>query len=126
MADTAPDMESALLARVRRRAPNTPTLPTASFHPDPTALESWRAVARSSWLNVFLVFIPISWAAATFAPGDHTLVFTTSFLAIIPLAQVCPCFIWRNAIRLLTRRAAARLRDRGALPACGTDARWIA
>lgn len=39
----------------------------------------------ASWLNVLLVFVPVSWALH-FAGVDDTLVFVFSFLSIVPLA----------------------------------------
>ncbi|KAF8896266.1 hypothetical protein BD779DRAFT_1668091 [Infundibulicybe gibba] len=58
----------------------------------PTIWRSIRAVITASWLNVLLVFIPVSWAL-NFALDDSqhnkdTLVFVFSFLAIIPLAKL--------------------------------------
>ncbi|EIN04808.1 Calcium/proton exchanger [Punctularia strigosozonata HHB-11173 SS5] len=47
-----------------------------------------RAVVFASWLNLLLVFIPISWAFNFAKPDSHTLIFVFSFLAIIPLAKL--------------------------------------
>ncbi|TFK50114.1 calcium/proton exchanger [Heliocybe sulcata] len=54
---------------------------------EPTNMQSLRAIVTCSWLNVLLVFIPLSWAFH-FAHLNNTLVFVFSFLAIIPLAQL--------------------------------------
>ncbi|KAJ2915034.1 hypothetical protein MD484_g5402, partial [Candolleomyces efflorescens] len=47
-------------------------------------LESLRAIALSSWLNVFLVFVPIAWVSH-FLHWPSRITFGLSFLAIIPL-----------------------------------------
>ncbi|CDZ96285.1 Ca2 /H antiporter VCX1 and related proteins [Phaffia rhodozyma] len=55
---------------------------------------TWKVACKNiitaSWLNVMLIFIPVSWACH-FAFSHHqsdTLVFVTSFLAIVPLASL--------------------------------------
>ncbi|KAF7359886.1 Ca(2+)/H(+) antiporter [Mycena venus] len=54
----------------------------------PGVLRSIRSIITASWLNVLLVFIPISWAF-NFADKDkQVLIFVFSFLAIIPLAKL--------------------------------------
>ncbi|KAG6864379.1 hypothetical protein C0991_010030 [Blastosporella zonata] len=58
----------------------------------PGFFQSIKAVILASWLNVLLVFIPVSWAL-NFALNDDiakkdTIVFITCFLAIIPLAKL--------------------------------------
>ncbi|KAI0316563.1 calcium/proton exchanger [Amylostereum chailletii] len=53
----------------------------------PTVWQGIRAIVTMSWLNVLLIFIPISWAFH-FAKLDNTLIFVFSFLAIIPLASL--------------------------------------
>lgn len=52
----------------------------------PGYLRSWINIGKSSWLNILLVFIPISWALH-FAVGDSnpTAVFCCCFVAVIPL-----------------------------------------
>lgn len=45
------------------------------------------AILKASWLNVLLIFIPVSWALH-FAKVSDTVVFVMSFLAIIPLAKL--------------------------------------
>ncbi|BGP30783.1 hypothetical protein JCM10296v2_002540 [Rhodotorula toruloides] len=51
----------------------------------------WRSsainIARYSWLNVLLVFIPVSWACH-FTNQSPTVTFIMSFIAIIPLASL--------------------------------------
>ncbi|EGG08244.1 uncharacterized protein MELLADRAFT_85068 [Melampsora larici-populina 98AG31] len=55
---------------------------------NPTYKESINAIVRSSWLNVLLVFIPISWALHFATPNADVAIFITSMLAIIPLAKL--------------------------------------
>lgn len=53
--------------------------------------QDWRGIRTiilSSWLNVLLVFIPISWSINFALPDQHTIIFILSFLAIIPLAKL--------------------------------------
>lgn len=49
---------------------------------------SWINIAKSNWLNLLLIFIPISWALH-FAVGNKnpTAVFITCFIAVIPLGE---------------------------------------
>ncbi|KAG1853166.1 calcium/proton exchanger [Suillus subalutaceus] len=54
----------------------------------PTVWRSIQAIVFASWLNVLLVFIPISWAMNFALPDQHTLIFVFAFLAIIPLAKL--------------------------------------
>ncbi|KAF9476694.1 calcium/proton exchanger [Pholiota conissans] len=58
----------------------------------PSSFESLKAIILSSWMNMLLVFIPVSWALHfalphSFANRD-TIIFVFSFLAIIPLAKL--------------------------------------
>ncbi|KAA1467467.1 calcium/proton exchanger [Dentipellis sp. KUC8613] len=46
------------------------------------------AILKTSWLNLLLVFIPLSWAFNFAKPDSHTIIFVFSFLAIIPLAKL--------------------------------------
>ncbi|KAJ8592050.1 calcium/proton exchanger [Rhizopogon salebrosus TDB-379] len=62
--------------------------PEAPVREAPNAWKSIRAIISASWLNVLLVFIPISWTINFVLPDQHTLIFIFSFLAIIPLAQL--------------------------------------
>jgi len=66
--------------------------PTRPVGPAPGLLKSLLAVAKSSWINVMLVFIPVSWVLHFALPSSFqnkdTLVFVFSFLAIIPLAKL--------------------------------------
>ncbi|KAI0292423.1 calcium/proton exchanger [Russula brevipes] len=48
---------------------------------------SFLAVVKASWLNVLLIFIPLSWIFH-FVKLNNTLTFVFSFLAIIPLAKL--------------------------------------
>ncbi|TDL25504.1 calcium/proton exchanger [Rickenella mellea] len=54
----------------------------------PNVVESLKAIATCSWLNVLLVCIPVSWALHFAKPDSNVLVFVFSFLAIIPLAKL--------------------------------------
>jgi len=67
-------------------------IPPKKVGPAPGPLQSLKSIIFASWLNVLLVFIPISWALH-FAlknsdKNKDTLVFVFSFLAIIPLAKL--------------------------------------
>ncbi|KAF8525832.1 Calcium/proton exchanger, partial [Hysterangium stoloniferum] len=61
--------------------------PPKKVGPTPTILASLKATVLASWLNVLLVFIPLSWAMH-FAKQSDTIIFVFSFLAIIPLAKL--------------------------------------
>ncbi|KAL8293474.1 hypothetical protein RQP46_000175 [Phenoliferia psychrophenolica] len=54
---------------------------------EPTWKESGMACVKASWLNVLLVFIPVGWALH-FVHVNDTIIFVTTFLAIIPLAKL--------------------------------------
>jgi len=45
-------------------------------------------VICSSWINVLLVCIPVSWVLHFVTPDNDTIIFIFSFLAIIPLAKL--------------------------------------
>ncbi|RDB26284.1 Ca(2+)/H(+) antiporter [Hypsizygus marmoreus] len=67
-------------------------IPERKIGPAPGVFQSIKSIILASWLNVLLVFIPISWAL-NFALKDSvnnkdTIVFIMSFLAIIPLAKL--------------------------------------
>ncbi|KAJ6619688.1 Sodium/calcium exchanger protein-domain-containing protein [Mycena sp. CBHHK59/15] len=67
---------------------------TSMFKPEkkvgkaPGVLASIKSILFASWLNVLLVFIPISWAFNFAQKDSHTLIFVFSFLSIIPLAKL--------------------------------------
>ncbi|KAJ3841128.1 calcium/proton exchanger [Lentinula raphanica] len=61
--------------------------PSKKVGPSPTMLHSFRSIICSSWINLLLVCIPVSWAL-NFATDNDTLIFVFSFLAIIPLAKL--------------------------------------
>ncbi|KAF9468145.1 calcium/proton exchanger [Collybia nuda] len=66
-------------------------IPEKKLAPAPTVRESLKAIVLVSWLNVLLVFIPISWALHFALPESNskdTIVFVLTFLAIIPLASL--------------------------------------
>ncbi|KAG0697388.1 calcium proton exchanger [Suillus ampliporus] len=54
----------------------------------PNTWTSIRAIILSSWFNVLLVFISVSWAINFAPPDQDTLIFILTFLAIIPLAKL--------------------------------------
>ncbi|KAF9223872.1 calcium/proton exchanger [Gyrodon lividus] len=62
--------------------------PTKKLGPPPSVWRSIRAIILSSYLNVLLIFIPISWVLNFAIPDQHTLIFVFAFLAIIPLAKL--------------------------------------
>lgn len=62
--------------------------PERTISKAPNTWRSIRAIIFSSWFNVLLVFIPISWAINFALPEQHTLIFVLTFLAIIPLAKL--------------------------------------
>jgi Ca2+:H+ antiporter len=53
----------------------------------PGVRQSLLAILKTSWLNVLLIFIPLSWIFH-FLKLNNTLVFIFSFLAIVPLAKL--------------------------------------
>lgn len=71
-----------------RRAATLMLTPEKTISKSPNTWRSIRAIILSSWFNVLLVFIPISWALNFALPNQHTLIFVVSFLAIIPLAKL--------------------------------------
>ncbi|KAJ7170613.1 Calcium/proton exchanger [Mycena crocata] len=71
-----------------RRATTSMFKPEKRVGKAPGFFASLKSIILASWLNLLLVFIPISWAF-NFADNEaHTLVFVFSFLAIIPLAKL--------------------------------------
>lgn len=54
---------------------------------EPSWLQSYRWFFFGSWVNVLLVFVPLS-AASHFLNWDAALRFSFSFMAIVPLAKV--------------------------------------
>jgi Ca2+:H+ antiporter len=62
--------------------------PHRKIGPPPSVVQSIRAILMSTWLNVLLVCIPISWTLNYTEKNQPTLVFLFSFLAIIPLAKL--------------------------------------
>ncbi|KAJ7323541.1 hypothetical protein DFH08DRAFT_969094 [Mycena albidolilacea] len=77
-----------------RRSFNLSRAATSLFTPQkkiakaPGVLRSIRSILTASWLNVLLVFIPVSWAFNFADKDQQVLVFVFSFLAIIPLAKL--------------------------------------
>lgn len=71
-----------------RRAATLMVRPNKPIGKPPTVWRSIQAIVFASWLNVLLVFIPISWAMNFALPDQHTLTFVFAFLAIIPLAKL--------------------------------------
>lgn len=71
-----------------RRAATFMLTPEKTISKPPNTWRSIRAIILSSWFNVLLVFIPISWAINFALPTQYTLIFVLTFLAIIPLAKL--------------------------------------
>jgi hypothetical protein len=66
-------MLDAIRARFSSPAPRAES--AVAHHPEPTLAASARAIATSSWLNVLLVFIPVSWALHYAKPDDDVMIF---------------------------------------------------
>ncbi|KAJ6582468.1 Sodium/calcium exchanger protein-domain-containing protein [Mycena vulgaris] len=62
--------------------------PADQVGPIPGVKDSLRAIVLCSFLNCFLVCIPISWALHFATPNQHAAIFFTGFVAIIPLAKL--------------------------------------
>ncbi|KAJ7096583.1 calcium/proton exchanger [Mycena belliarum] len=62
--------------------------PAEEVGPIPSLKESLRAVVVSSYLNILLIFIPVSWALHFATPTQYAAIFSTGFMAIIPLAKL--------------------------------------
>ncbi|SJL09589.1 uncharacterized protein ARMOST_12969 [Armillaria ostoyae] len=63
--------------------------PEKEVGPSPGVWQSLRSILLASWLNLLLLFIPVSWALHfAFAGEKDTIIFVCSFLAIIPLAKL--------------------------------------
>ncbi|KAG2133802.1 calcium proton exchanger [Suillus bovinus] len=71
-----------------RRAATLMARPKKPIARAPTVWRSIQAIVCASWLNLLLVFIPISWAINFALPDQYTLIFVFTFLAIIPLAKL--------------------------------------
>lgn len=62
--------------------------PEKTIAKPPNTWRSIQAIIVSSWFNILLVFIPISWAINFALPDQQSLIFVLTFLAIIPLAKL--------------------------------------
>ncbi|EIW70946.1 hypothetical protein TREMEDRAFT_28850 [Tremella mesenterica DSM 1558] len=92
-------------AGVLRRMTTGLLTPERKIGRAPTFFASFKAAVFSSWLNILLVFIPISWALHfVHAAGNEkitdTAIFVTSFIAIIPLAGLLGFATEEAALRL--------------------------
>ncbi|GLB33484.1 putative Ca(2) cation antiporter (CaCA) (TC 2.A.19) family protein [Lyophyllum shimeji] len=59
---------------------------TRKGKPKVGVVATFRAIAFSSWLNLFVVFIPLAWFAHFYPKTfPHSLTFTFCFLALVPL-----------------------------------------
>jgi len=76
------------------------TLPAKPL-PDkvPSMRQSFMAILKASWLNVFLLCIPIGWALH-FTPVSPVIVFVFTFLSIIPLAKLLAFATEELAVRV--------------------------
>ncbi|KAG8929488.1 hypothetical protein FRC01_004261, partial [Tulasnella sp. 417] len=61
--------------------------PERKLAPPPTLRVSLYNIATYSWLNLMLLFVPVSWAMH-FSHQTDTVIFVFSFLAIVPLAAL--------------------------------------
>ncbi|CEP10019.1 hypothetical protein [Parasitella parasitica] len=66
---------------------NQPLLGNSEAHQEPTVWSSFKVTVFSSYINYFLIFVPIS-IAFTILGASPTVVFTLNFIAIIPLAKL--------------------------------------
>jgi Ca2+:H+ antiporter len=73
---------------VLRKAATLMFTPEKTISKPPNTWRSICAIILSSWFNVLLVFIPISWAINFALPNQHSLIFVLTFFAIIPLAKL--------------------------------------
>lgn len=74
---------------------------------EPSWPDSLRAFFFGTYLNILLVFVPLSYAAHHLN-WDAALRFTFSFLAVVPLAKVRLCFAFRRvAMHLILNLAVA-------------------
>ncbi|KAJ7832665.1 Calcium/proton exchanger [Mycena olivaceomarginata] len=71
-----------------RRAATSLFTPHKKIGRAPGIFRSIRSIITASWLNVLLIFIPISWAFHFADKDKQVLIFVFSFLAIIPLAKL--------------------------------------
>ncbi|KAG2060832.1 Calcium/proton exchanger [Suillus hirtellus] len=71
-----------------RRAATLMFTPEKTIAKPPNTWRSIQAIILSSWFNILLVFIPISWAINFALPDQQSLIFVLTFLAIIPLAKL--------------------------------------
>ncbi|KAJ7817118.1 calcium/proton exchanger [Mycena olivaceomarginata] len=62
--------------------------PAEEVGPIPGFKESVRAIVFNSWLNLLLFFIPVCWVLHWVTPQQYAAIFSTGFLAIIPLAKL--------------------------------------
>lgn len=82
------------LRRDATRGSTLSRVATSLFRPEhnvgnaPPFWKGLKSIILSSWFNVLLVFIPVSWALNFAKPDSHTVIFVTAFLAIIPLAKL--------------------------------------
>lgn len=73
--------------------------PKKKLRPNPTLVQCLRNILLSSYLNVLLVLIPVSWAVH-YSKQSDLLIFVFSFLSIIPLAALLGFATEELAMRL--------------------------
>ncbi|CAO3626844.1 unnamed protein product [Mucor fragilis] len=66
---------------------NEPLLGQPEVHQEPTFWSSFKVTVYSSYINYFLIFVPIA-IAFSILDASPTVVFTLNFIAIIPLAKL--------------------------------------
>lgn len=60
----------------------------------------WRIVVCHSWLNLFLAFIPFSWALNFMEKDTHNLIFAMCILGLVPLVKLHDLCTGELAIRI--------------------------
>lgn len=66
---------------------NEPLLGQPEVHQEPTFWSSFKVTVFSSYINYFLIFVPIA-IVFSILEASPTVVFTLNFIAIIPLAKL--------------------------------------
>ncbi|KAG9007757.1 hypothetical protein FRB94_013992 [Tulasnella sp. JGI-2019a] len=83
----APTPIAGIKLRSWRQQLSSLLVPRKKVGKEPSLRSSLKAIVLCSWLNVLLVFLPLSWAFYL-TRFDDTVVFVTTFLGIIPLANL--------------------------------------
>ncbi|KAJ3574178.1 hypothetical protein NP233_g1936 [Leucocoprinus birnbaumii] len=62
--------------------------------------KGWRIVVFHSWLNLFLAFVPFSWALSFMEKDTHNLIFAMCILSLVPLVKLHDLCTGELAIRI--------------------------